>query len=130
LNQQVDIDPSGIFVIGFRGMFASVSQSSVRANQCPCSVGRAEITRPSVVNVSIPSRARSAIVTPDVGLPSGSPCQAPFFLVSAPALKQATRALRLAADKIATGARGSLGNPGDGSLEMNSFRPPASPAGS
>jgi hypothetical protein len=100
----------------------------VHANQFPCSVNRAETTRLFVLKVSIPSRARSAIVTPDVGLLSGRPCQAPFFLVSPPALKQAMRALRLAADKIATGARGSLGNRGDGSVEVGSFPPLDSPA--
>jgi hypothetical protein len=104
-------------------MSAPASQSRVRANQCPRSVNRAEAARPSVINVSIPSRARSAIVTPDVGLPSGSPCHAPFFLLSSLALKQANRAERLAVDKIATGARGSLGNRGDGSVEVSSFRP-------
>src|SRR5215510_15562549 len=45
---------------------------------------------------------------PDTGLPSGAPCQAPSFLWSPPALKQATRAFRLAGDRIAIGARGSL----------------------
>ena len=46
---------------------------------------------------------------PDTGLPPGGPCQAPSFLWSPPALKQATRAFRLAGDRIAIGARGSLG---------------------
>jgi hypothetical protein len=109
-------------------MSVPASQSRVRANQCPCSVSRPETTPACVLNVSIPSRARSAIVTPDVGLPSGSPCHAPFFFVSSPALKQARRALRLAADKIATGARGSLGNPGDSSVEVGSLAPLDSPA--
>src|SRR6516164_8022567 len=54
---------------------------------------------------------------PDTGLPPGSPCQAPSLLWSPPALKQATRAFRLAGDRIAIGARGSLGassNTGEG----------------
>jgi hypothetical protein len=109
-------------------MSVPAPQSRVRAYQYPCSVSRAETIRPSVLNVSIPSRARSAIVTPDVGLPPSSPCHAPFLLVSSLALKQAIRALRLAADKIATGARGSLGNRGDGSVEVGSFCPLDSPA--
>src|SRR5262249_28042996 len=58
---------------------------------------------------NIPSRARSAVVMPDTGLPPGNPCQAPSFLWSPPALKQATRAFRLAGDRISIGARGSLG---------------------
>jgi hypothetical protein len=65
----------------------------------------------------IPSRARSAVVMPDTGLPPGSPCQAPSLLWSPPALKEATRAFRLADDRIAIGARGSLGassNTGEG----------------
>jgi hypothetical protein len=41
---------------------------------------------------------------PDTGLPPGGPCQAPSFLWSPPALKQATRAFRLAGDRIAIGA--------------------------
>jgi hypothetical protein len=45
---------------------------------------------------------------PDTGLPPGGPCQAPPFLWSSPALKQATRAFRLAGDSMAIGARGSL----------------------
>src|SRR5262249_29101396 len=43
----------------------------------------------------------------DTGLPPAYPCQAPSFLWSPPALKQATRAFRLAGDRIAIGARGS-----------------------
>src|SRR5262245_65548158 len=46
---------------------------------------------------------------PYTALPPGGPCQAPSFLWSPPALKQATRAFRLAGDRIAIGARGSLG---------------------
>src|SRR5262249_44110604 len=46
---------------------------------------------------------------PDTGLPPSGPCQAPSFLWSPPALKQATRAFRLAGDRIAIGARGSTG---------------------
>src|SRR5215813_6076194 len=46
---------------------------------------------------------------PDTALPPGGPCQAPSFLWSPPALKQATRAFRLAGDRIAIGAGGSLG---------------------
>ena len=105
----------------------AASQSRVRANQFPFSVNRAETIRPSVLNVSIPSRARSATVTPDVGLVSGRPCQAPCLFVSAPALKQAMRALRLAGDKFTTGARGPLGNRGDGSVDVGSLLPLDSP---
>src|SRR5499427_2668145 len=43
---------------------------------------------------------------PNTGLPPGNPCQDPSFLWSPPALKQATRAFRLAGDRIAIGARG------------------------
>jgi hypothetical protein len=78
--------------------------------------------------VSIPSRARSATGTPDAGLTSGSPCQAPSFLVSPLALKQAIRAWRLAADKIATRARGSPGSREEERVEISSFRSLDSPA--
>jgi hypothetical protein len=44
------------------------------------------------------------------------------YLVSSLALKQAIRALRLAADKIATGACGSLGNRGDGFMKKGGAR--------
>jgi hypothetical protein len=57
-----------------------------------------------VVTVSIPSRARSAVVMPNTGLPPGAPCQAPSFLLSPPALKQATNALLLLGDRSAMGA--------------------------
>src|SRR6516164_6988552 len=78
--------------------------NKVRANQFPRSVSRAEPFRCFVVTVSIPSRARSAVVMPDIGLPPSTPCQAPFFLLSPPALKQATNAALFAGDSSAIGA--------------------------
>ena len=85
------------------------SHSNVRANQFPRSVSRAEPLRCFVVTVSIPSRARSAVVTPDIGLLPGAPCQAPSFLWSSPELKQVTKAFRFAGDRKAIGARCSPG---------------------
>jgi hypothetical protein len=85
------------------------SQSNVRANQFPRSVSRAEPFRCFVVTVNIPSRARSAVVMPDTGLPPGAPCQAPSFLWSPPELKQANKAFRLVGDRKAIGARRSPG---------------------
>jgi hypothetical protein len=66
---------------------------------------------------------------PDTDLPPGGPCQAPSLLRSPPALKQATRAFRLAGDRIAIGARGSPGassNAGEG--EISSLREAGSTA--
>jgi hypothetical protein len=57
----------------------------------------------------MPSRARSAVVIPDIGLPPNAPCQAPFFLLSPPALKQATNAFFLLGDSSAIGACRSPG---------------------
>src|SRR5262245_31383749 len=60
---------------------------------------------------------------PDPGLQPSGPCQAPFFFWSTPALKQATRAFRLADDRIANGARGSLGASSNKRAgEISSFR--------
>ena len=78
--------------------------NKVRANQFPRSVSPAEPFRCFVVTVSIPSRARSAVVIPDIGLPPSAPCQAPSFLLSPPALKQVTNALFLLGDSSAIGA--------------------------
>src|SRR6476659_5754657 len=83
---------------------AVTSHINVRANQFPRSVSRAEPFRLFMVTVSIPSRARSAVVMPDTGLPPGAPCQAPSFLLSLPALKQATNALLLLGERSPTGA--------------------------
>src|SRR5215831_6490378 len=58
----------------------SASWSNVRANQFPRPVNLAELSRWFVLTVNIPSRARSAIVPPDSGLPPNGPCQAPAFL--------------------------------------------------
>ena len=74
-------------------------------------------------------RARSAVVMPDTGLPPGSPCQAPSLLWSPPALKQATRAFRLAGDRIAIGAHGSFGaSSTTGEGEISSLREAGSTA--
>jgi hypothetical protein len=78
--------------------------NKVRANQFPRSVSRAKPFRCFMVTVSIPSRARSAVVIPAIGLPPSAPCQAPSFLLSPPALKQATNALFLLGDSSTTGA--------------------------
>jgi hypothetical protein len=77
------------------------SDNKVRANQFPRSVSRA---KPFPCFISIPSRARSAVVVPDIGLPPFAPCQTPSFLFSPPASQQATNALLLLKDSSAIGA--------------------------
>ena len=96
ISNEAKEDPSSHFP-------AVPSHINVRANQFPRSVSRAEPFRLFVVTVSIPSRARSAVVMPDTGLPPGAPCQT-SFLLSPPALKQATNALLLLGDRSAMGA--------------------------
>ena len=49
--------------------------TSVRANHWPRSVSRAELFRRFVITENMPSRARSATVTPEICLPSGAPHQ-------------------------------------------------------
>jgi hypothetical protein len=85
------------------------SDNKVRANQFPRSVSRAEPVRCCTFSVNIPSRARSAVVIPDIGLPPCGPCQAPSFLFSPPALKQLTNACLLLGDRSPIGACPSLG---------------------
>ena len=71
----------------------------------------------------MPSRARSAVVIPDIGLPPNAPCQAPFFLLSPPALKQATNAFFLLGDSSSIGACRSPGARNDAEEEqIVSFR--------
>ncbi len=97
--------------------------NKVRANQVPRSVSRAEPVRCLVVTVNMPSRARSAVVIPDIGLPPNAPCQAPFFLLSPPALKQATNAFFLLGDSSSIGACRSPGARNDAEEEqIVSFR--------
>jgi hypothetical protein len=85
------------------------SDNKVRANQLPRSVRRAEPRRFCTVSVNIPSRARSAVVVADIGLPLCGPCQAPSFLFNRPALKQLSNAYLLPRDSPAIGACCSLG---------------------
>jgi len=97
--------------------------NKVRANQVPRSVSRAEPVRFLVVTVNMPSRARSAVVIPDIGLPPNAPCQAPFFLLSPPALKQVTNAFFLLGDSSSIGACRSPGARNDAEEEqIVSFR--------
>jgi hypothetical protein len=77
------------------------SDTKVRANQFPRSVSRAE---PFPCFISIPSRARSAVVVPEIALLSSAPRQTPPFLFSPPAFQQATNALLLLEDSCAIGA--------------------------
>ena len=53
---------------------------SVRANHWPRSVNRAELCRRFLTTKNMPSRARSATVTPEMCLPSGVPHQQPLRL--------------------------------------------------
>jgi hypothetical protein len=85
------------------------SSSKVCANHIPRLVNCAEQARSSVMNVSMPSRARSATVTPETGFVFSAPCQAPAFLRRPLGLRHVSSARRLATDRLATGARGWLG---------------------
>jgi hypothetical protein len=59
----------------FRTSASLAASISVRANHWPRSVSRAEPCRRFVNTENIPSRARSATVTPEMCLPSGVPHQ-------------------------------------------------------
>ena len=59
----------------FRTGASFAASISVRANHWPRSVSRAEPCRRFMITENMPSRARSATVTPEMCLPSGVPHQ-------------------------------------------------------
>lgn len=79
---------------------------SVRANHWPRSVNRTEPCRRFVITENMPSRARSATVTPEMCLPSGAPHQQPLRLSRPLLLKHSIKAVRLASERRPTGACG------------------------
>jgi hypothetical protein len=79
---------------------------NVRANHWPRSVNRTEPCRRFVITENMPSRARSATVTPEMRLPSGAPDQQPLRLSRPLLLKHSIKAVRLASERRPTGARG------------------------
>ena len=89
------------------------SVAAVRANQLPRLVIRATALLPDPLICSIPSRLRSATVTPNIGLsllPAQGDFHTPRDLWSVPSpLMQAMRAPRLAAESSSMGARASSG---------------------
>ena len=79
---------------------------SVCANHWPRSVNRAEPCRRFVITENMPSRVRSATVAPEMCLPSAAPHQQPLRLSRPLLLKHSIRAVRLASERTAIGARG------------------------
>ena len=92
---------------------------SVRANHWPCLVNRTEPCRRFVITANMPSRARSATVTPEMCLPSGAPHQQPLRLSRPLLLKHSIKTVRLASERRPTGARGLVAmNGGSARVEV------------
>ena len=85
--------------------------AAVRANQAPRAVSRADALLPITVTINMPSRLKSATVTPEMrvsNVPTDEGLHVPYRLWSTPPpFKQAMRAARFAGDRMSIGARAS-----------------------
>jgi hypothetical protein len=96
---------------------------AVRANQAPRAVSRADALLRMTVTINMPSRLKSATVTPEMrvsNVPTYDGLHTPYRLWSTPSpFKQAIRAARFAGDRMSIGARASLNaRTGEGSVPL------------